>query len=919
MRKALVFLVCLAAAGLSSAQDPRPPETPVQGPTFRTGVDLITVDVAVVDSKGLPVEDLRAPEFSVKIDGETRRVVSAELVKVDVEEAKKQAAAESDSFYTSNLTPIHGRQILLAVDQVRISPSGIRPILAAATKFLEKLTPLDQVGFIAFPEPGPKVNFTNDRLRLKLAMERLVGQYTEMRTSQFNIGLSEAIDIADKSDQLTLAFVLSRECRGLTGRAREDCEREVLSESSQIAQKARTEASISLRALEQILQQLTVVEGPKALILISESLAIQEPSELDRVIRLAGLARTSINVMLVDLSRNDVTISEQPPTMAADRRIQSEGLQALAAMSRGALYHVTGTGENIFDRLASELSAYYVLGVEQRPGDQDRERSRIDVEVRRRDVTIRSRQAFVLSAAPGPKRSTEDTLRDALISPFGTTGLPVRVTTFAQKEPKSDKVRITIAAHVGQPGSPAGEYTVGYLVVNDENRVVASNAFTQTLAPAGTSPNEPLEFAGAVLLDPGVYSLRFGVVDAEGRRGSVIRDVSAWKLDGDTLSMSDLIVGNLPASGQGLRPNVEPHVTADTVATYIEVYSSAPATLEGTSIVFDIAEENGGPPLATFPARLTPGTQPAARLATGVIGARALPPGRYLARAQIMRDGKAVGSLARPFVLERAAGAAEIAPAAVTAAAVSFASTLPKFTRETSLRPDVLGSILDMVEKRSADLKDAMVEARAGRYGSAAVEALSAGDQETAAFLRGLDLFTKGQLEQAAQQLDIASGPRRQFFPAAFYLGAIFAEVGRDRDAAGVWQIALGSEPRPAAVYAMVADARLRDGQPGSAIDILKPAYDRNPANDDVAKRLGLAYVMTGRWTDALPVLDSYLSRNAADQDLLLASITAHYEAARGGVLFSNADHAKLRKYAAAYRGPQAVLVDKYLETIQSR
>jgi len=376
-------------------------------------------------------------------------------------------ATAAESFYTSNLTPINGRQIVIAVDQVRISPAGIRPVLSAATRFLDRLTPLDQVAFIAFPEPGPQVNFTNDKLRLKLGMERLVGHYAEMRTGQFNIGVSEAIEIAEKRDQITLANVLTRECRGTTGRAREDCERDVVSEASQLAQKARTEADISLRALERILEQLALVEGPKSLILVSESLAIQESSELDRVILLAGRARVSINVLLVDLSRNDITISEQPPSMAADRRVQMEGLQALAAMSRGSLYHVVGTGENIFERLASEISAYYILGVEQRPGDQERQRSRIDVEVRRRDVTIRSRQAFVLSQAGAPKRSADDALRDALVSPFGTTGLPLRVTTFAQQDAQTRKVRVTIAAHVGQPGTPAGDYVVGYLVVND--------------------------------------------------------------------------------------------------------------------------------------------------------------------------------------------------------------------------------------------------------------------------------------------------------------------------------------------------------------------------------------------------------------------------------------------------------------------
>src|SRR5678816_1506992 len=101
-------------------QTPQPAQTPepVQGPTFRTGVDLVASDVAVVDRNGRPVEDLRAPDFAVKIDGEVRRVVSAELIKVDVEAAKRQVADKSETFYTSNLTPPNGRQIIIAVDQI---------------------------------------------------------------------------------------------------------------------------------------------------------------------------------------------------------------------------------------------------------------------------------------------------------------------------------------------------------------------------------------------------------------------------------------------------------------------------------------------------------------------------------------------------------------------------------------------------------------------------------------------------------------------------------------------------------------------------------------------------------------------------------------------------------------------------------
>lgn len=914
----VVFVVAVSASAASQQADSQPP---AQGPTFRTGIDLITIDVAVVDRNGRPIEDLGAAEFSVKIDGEQRRVVSAELTTVDVAAAKKQVDDKSETFYTSNLTPPNGRSVIIAVDQINIRPGTLRPVLAAASKFLDQLSPLDQVAFISYPEPGPKVPFTRDKLKLRLAMQNLVGQQQPVsRMGAFNIGDFEATAIEKRRDQLMLAAVVQRECHTVDPARLAQCERDIQTEASQIVRHLREDAEESLRGLQDILRRLVYVDGPKSLVLISEGLAIDEADILRTAVELAGRARTSINVLVVDLNRGDITISERPPSEPQDRRLQLEGLEALATMSRGSLFHIAGTGEPIFDRLASEISASYLLGVEQRPSDSRGDRHRIDVDVRRSGVTVRSRQAFVLSAATTQRKSPRDYLADALVSPFNVSGVPVRVTTFAQQDPASEKVRLTISSQIGQPGAKPAPYTVGFLVVNDANQVVGNFATETTLSTGTGSPNEPLQYVGTMLVDPGIYSLRFGVVDAEGRRGSVVRDVNAWKMTGEALAMGDLIIGNIPGAGQGVRAEVEPFVTSDGVAAYLELYSNAASTWDRATVTFEIADNQDAPPLATLQAQLSPGRQPTWRTASGIVAARALPPGHYVARAQIAQAGKTVGVLLRPFVLERAAGPTTVAPAAVTAAALAFASTLPKFEAAVALRPEFLTPMLDIVEKRSPSLKDAMVEARAGRYGPAALEAFSSGDQVAAAFLRGIDLFAKGQLDQAATQLQIAAGPRRDFFPAAFYLGACFAAVGRDRDAAGVWQMSLGTDARPAIVYTMTADARMRDGQADSAIDILKPAYEREKTNDEIAKRLAVAYAMTARYAEALPIAEGYLARSPNDQDMLLTALIAHYEVVRTGqVVLSNVDRARIRKYAAAYKGSQRALIDKYLTTMDVR
>ena len=175
MKKVLGIIVALTAA--SPRWPPSPSRTrPAQGPTFRTGVDVVAVDVSVVDGNGQPVEDLLAPDFVVKIDGEPRRVVSADHVRIDVEAAKREAADPFESLFTTNLKPPNGRMFVIAVDQLGIRFGGARGLLDTAGKFLDTLSPADRTAFVAYPEPGISVGFTNDRLRLKQAMQRVVGR-----------------------------------------------------------------------------------------------------------------------------------------------------------------------------------------------------------------------------------------------------------------------------------------------------------------------------------------------------------------------------------------------------------------------------------------------------------------------------------------------------------------------------------------------------------------------------------------------------------------------------------------------------------------------------------------------------------------------------------------------------------------------
>ena len=50
---------------------------------FRSGTDVIAIDVAVTTDKGDVVPALAASDFKVEIDGKPRQVVSAEWIRQD--------------------------------------------------------------------------------------------------------------------------------------------------------------------------------------------------------------------------------------------------------------------------------------------------------------------------------------------------------------------------------------------------------------------------------------------------------------------------------------------------------------------------------------------------------------------------------------------------------------------------------------------------------------------------------------------------------------------------------------------------------------------------------------------------------------------------------------------------------------------
>src|SRR2546428_8099203 len=311
----LLALIALSAQSSSQQSQAEPSQgqqsqdqQPIPGPTFRTGVDVITVDVGVSDDRGRPVSDLRAPDFVVKIDGQVRRVVSAEHVRIDIEGARREAASRTETFFTSNQTPPKGRMIVIAVDQSNIRAGAARPLLTSAGKFLDRLSPADRVAFVAYPPPGPRIDFTDNYVRIREAMHLVTGNQ-QRHEGKFNIGIWEARQIIDAHDESARRTVVVRECGLLGGFELERCQREIELDAADMVSVQRQMTAVALTGLRDLLIDLTLIEGPKSLILLSEGLILEGlgTSDLDEIVRLASIDQVSINVLPMDGPRFSVT------------------------------------------------------------------------------------------------------------------------------------------------------------------------------------------------------------------------------------------------------------------------------------------------------------------------------------------------------------------------------------------------------------------------------------------------------------------------------------------------------------------------------------------------------------------------------------------------------------------------------------
>ena len=331
-----------------SAPQSSPAQQPQQPPVFRSGAELVRVDVTVLDKKGQPVRDLRAEDFEVREDDVGQSIQSFDLLDLAPRTAADGRNLEITSRWHAEqeLAREDVRTFLIYWDEYHIPPDFRAQILRdALVKFLRTMVaPTDLVAIMDPWTPMSHLTWTRDTAQLwntALGLKGRQGVYLPPRN-----GAEE--------------------------------------EHLRAGRMPLLRAQVALSALGSAMRHLgTKREGRKAVIYFSREFGLGRQSDdfnqtLD-LIRTANDANVALYVVSPD---------------GLQMRGMNGGMLADLARESGGEATVTNDPGVALRRATEQTGAVYLLGYAPAPLRRDGKFHKIKVNVKRPGLQVRARSGY---------------------------------------------------------------------------------------------------------------------------------------------------------------------------------------------------------------------------------------------------------------------------------------------------------------------------------------------------------------------------------------------------------------------------------------------------------------------------------------------------------------------------------------------
>jgi len=177
----------------------------------------------------------------------------------------------------------------------------------------------------------------------------------------------------------------------------EACVTPLLMFAHQTALAGHMQAQQSLDALRDLGQGLAQIDGPKTVVLVTGGLGVPETTTSFDPLEPA-LANGQVMLYTLYMEQPAMGQVRRPlsPTFLDDERMPMRGIENVTAAANGTMIQVTGKVESAFERVATEMSGSYLLGIEVEPTDRDGRPHDVNVKVNRPRVEVRARKRYII-------------------------------------------------------------------------------------------------------------------------------------------------------------------------------------------------------------------------------------------------------------------------------------------------------------------------------------------------------------------------------------------------------------------------------------------------------------------------------------------------------------------------------------------
>jgi len=589
---ALGASLLLAQESLPPAPSPEP-----ETPTFPGQVEQVTVDVVVVDEKGVPVTGLAREDFEVLEDHVRQSVVSFEAV--DVPSAPSATPKPPPRISTNKEGDrATGRTFVILFDDIRLTPAMALRAKGAVAEFLRNgVREGDRVTLVAtFAGIWWTSRMEAGRDELIELVKGLDGRYipensrdrmTDLEAKR--IYMDRDIDTAQRVQRRFTDLGVAQAQNPDPQQSRyfaTSIDPWVESRAREVYSQCRARSRTTLSLLERSLEALNATRGRKSLILISAGF-IWDPnlSEFRWVNQAARRANTAVYFVNAEGLAGmpfQLTAEFGAPTPEVDLGFAltedfwaAEGAEAIAADSGGFTVRDTNDLAAGIKRIADENASYYLLGYSPTNPARDGAFRKISVRVPgRKNVEIRARKGYYAPSDDpnaGRRRPGVDRVfQEALDSPYEIGDVPVRMTHYVGPEVMLGKARVEVVAEVDlgalELESQEGRYVGGveFLLVTAQRESGEFFRYDQKIdLKLLPETRERMQLSGLPIrrqfeLGPGTYQAKIVVRDMRtGRVGTVVHRFAVPPL-GDFRVSTPVLTDSRQPDGQGAEEQILP-------------------------------------------------------------------------------------------------------------------------------------------------------------------------------------------------------------------------------------------------------------------------------------------------------------------------------------------------------------------------